>query len=371
MEPLALTKAALYTPFSLIMEATVLVDQGKIMAAGAAEQVAIPAGFREVPLEGLILAPGFIDQHIHGNGRADVMDGRPQSLAEIARIQATHGVTAFLATTTAASRQSLLQVARAYAELTTENTYKGARCIGLHLEGPYLAPGKAGAHGQANLRWPNLEEVMAVDEMSGHGVKMITMAPELPGAMEVARELRDGGITVSIGHSEATYEAAQAAMMGGFSCATHCFREWPPLEPQQPGALGAVLTKADLPIELIVNGYDLHRAVIELAWKVKGPERFILASNGVPDGSPNSEADPAREVLTLDAAVRNMLAAVDADLADILRMATYNPAKLLGVNKRKGSIYPGKDADIIALTTDLDVVMTMVEGEVISGLISL
>ncbi|TCL67441.1 N-acetylglucosamine-6-phosphate deacetylase [Hydrogenispora ethanolica] len=367
MEPLALTKAALYTPFSFIEEATVLVRQGKIAAAGPADEIAIPAEFREVPLEGLILAPGFIDQHLHGSGRAAVMSGTPEALNEIGKFQATHGVTGFLATTAAASQGQLFQVARAYAELNAAPAYKGARCLGLHLEGPYGALDTIDLSKPADgSRLPDWLAIQAVHLQSGRGIKLVTLAPELPGALELAGELKKNGIVASIGHSAASFETARAAIEAGFGCVTDCFAGFPLLDPRQPGIIGAALTDAALPVEIVVQDDALHPATVALVWQLKSPERIILASNGQPFGPEQS-----RETLTMDEAVRKTFAMIGCDLADVLRMATYNPARLLGVNKKKGSIYPGKDADIIAMTTDLDVVMTMVEGEVISGLISL
>lgn len=390
MQALALTKAALCTPFHLHEEATVLIDQGKIIAAGPSAAITIPACYREVPLEGLVLAPGLIDQHLHGGGGAAVMDGEPDALIEMAKYHATHGVTSFLATTTSGSRDQLVKVAKAYARLS-ELQYKGAQCLGVHLEGPYLAPGRAGVHRQDTLRAPSSEEIATLHQLSGNGIRMVTMAPELPGAVETAVAIQTKGIIAAIGHSEADYEATKVAIERGFACVAHCCNQLGVLHHREPGVLGAVLADPDLPVEMIVDGQHLHPAMVQILWKLKGPEQLILISDamppaGLPDGSyqlpegvirlhqnrlENATGQLAGSVISLDAAVRNTFEILQCELTEALRMATYNPARLLGVNKSKGSVYPGKDADIIALTPDLDVVMTMVKGEVISGLISL
>lgn len=390
MAQLALTKAALLTPFALVEEATVLIDQGKIQAVGPYDQLPIPPGFREVPLDGLVLAPGLIDQHLHGGNGAAVMNGSAGQLVEIAKFHAANGVTSFLATATTGTRDQLVSVAKAFAALKAIE-YKGARCLGLHLEGPYLAPSRAGIHSVDNLRLPNLEEVLTLHQISGQGVKMVTMAPELPGALKMAAALLGEGMVVSIGHSDADYDTAQAAILAGFCCATHCFNQMRPFHHRDPGVLGAVLTETSFPLELIADGVHLHPATLEMAWRMKGAEQLILVSDAMapaglhdglhsmPEGQftlekqrlSDASGQLAGGVGTLIGAVKRMFEQTQCDLTGAFRMATYNPARLLGINKRKGSIYPGKDADIIALTPDLDVVMTMVGGEVISGLITL
>ena len=387
---LALTKAALLTPFVMFDEATVLVKDGKILAAGPSDQIEVPPGFREVPLEGLLITPGFIDLHVHGGGGAAVMEGTTEKLIEVARFHVTHGTTAFLASTTSATPEHLKMVAKAFAG-TRSTDYKGARCLGIHLEGPFLAPQYHGAHPEIALRKPDLEEVLTLHRLSDFGIRMITMAPELPGAQELAASLVEKGILCSIGHSDSDYETAISAITNGFSSVTHCFNQLRPFHQREPGVLGAALLKPELAVELIADGIHLHPATLELVLKLKGPEKIFLVSDAMaPTGMPNGKyqtpegeltlnkgsltnqnGDLAGSVLTLEQAVKNFMDYTGCELTDALRMATYNPARYLGINKRKGSVYPGKDADLVALTPDFEVVMTMVEGEVISGLISL
>lgn len=387
---LALTKAALLTPFVMFDEANVLIKDGKILAAGPVEQVSIPDGFREVPLEGLMIVPGFIDQHLHGGGGAAVMEGTTDKLIEVARFHVTHGTTTFLASITSAAYDDLAKVAKALAGIG-EKPYKGARCLGLHLEGPFLSHKYYGTHLVNELREPDLEEVLKLHQLSEFGIKMVTLAPELPGAMEVAASLVDEGILCAIGHSDADFETTITAITNGFSCITHCFNQLRPFHHREPGVLGAALLRSELMVEIIADGVHLHPGTLELVLNTKGPEQIILVSDamlptGMPNGNyltnegeltlekdslTNQKGNLAGSVLTLEKAVKNFMDFTGCELTDALRMATYNPARYLGINKHKGSLYPGKDADLVALTPDLDVVMTMVEGEIISGLISL
>lgn len=390
MQQLALTKATLITPFSIIENAIVLINERVIEAAGPAASIQIPTGYREISLEGLIVAPGFIDLHLHGGNGAEVMAAIPSSLEEMARFYATHGVTSFLATTLTANPDQLLAVAHSYGFLNNSN-YKGAKCLGLHLEGPYLSPKFAGMHALTELRPPSLDEIQQVHRASNNGLRMITMAPELDGALEIAAELVKKGIVCAIGHSNSSYETGLKAIEAGFSSVTHCFNQLPPFNHHDPGVLGVVLTRPEFTVELIADGIHLHPAVVDTVWRLKGPENIILVTDamsptGMPDGNyqslsgelivtaglvRNEAGRLAGSVLTLDAAVKNMMKFTECSLNDAFRMITYNPAKLLGINKHKGSLYPGKDADLVVLTTDLEVIMTMVGGEVISGLISI
>ncbi|HOP75732.1 MAG TPA: N-acetylglucosamine-6-phosphate deacetylase [Bacillota bacterium] len=389
MGQLALTGAVVLTPFVMIEDAVILINGKRIKALGSRDRVEIPADYREISLDGYLIAPGLIDQHVHGCGGAEVMSGKADALRDMARFQAVHGVTSFLATTMSGSRDQLVAVARAYHELQEDN-YKGARCLGLHLEGPYLSNRFSGIHSPYHLRSATLEEVTTLNRISGNGIKMVTMAPEVPGVLELAKELSNAGIICSIGHSDADYATAQKAVDEGFSCVTHCFNGVRPFHHREPGVVGVALTDDRLRIELIADEHHLHPNTVMLAWKMKGFERIILVSDamapaGLVDGNYNTAMGELSLVdgrltdsmgrlsgsaITLEQAVKNFWDYTGCELTDAFRAATYNPARLLGINKRKGSLYPGKDADLIVLTPQLDVVMTMVEGEIISGIIA-
>jgi N-acetylglucosamine-6-phosphate deacetylase len=386
---LALTRALVLTPFKLIEDAVILISNGKIIALGPGATLGIPPGYREIDLEGLLIAPGLIDPHLHGGGGVEVMRGKTAALADLARFSATHGVTAFLATTMAAPETDLQAVARSFAALAS-HSYQGARCLGLHLEGPYLAAGRAGFHRTDWLRPPSVAELERLQQNSDTGIKMVTLAPELPGALELAEALVKQGVVCSIGHSDADYETACQAAESGFTCVTHCFNQLRPWHHRDPGAVGAALTIDTLAVEVIADGFHLHPAVLELLWRAKGAQGLILISDGMAparcgDGAFSGYCGPvgaadgrvttadgavAGNSLTLEQAVKKFWEFTSCELTDAFRMATYNPAKLLGIEADKGSLAPGKDADLIALTPEFDVVLTMVGGEIISGLIA-
>ncbi|HEX3044306.1 MAG TPA: N-acetylglucosamine-6-phosphate deacetylase [Bacillota bacterium] len=390
MNQLALTKATMISPFNLVEDAVVLIKDKKVLAAGSPSSVKIPPEFQEISLDGLLLAPGFIDQHVHGGGGASVMSGTAESLDEISRFYATHGTTSFLATTISGTTEQIDNVACAYKTLISRD-YKGARCLGLHLEGPFISPYFAGSHPPETLRQPSWEEIASIHKLSNSGVKLVTLAPEIAGASELAAALAKANITCAIGHSNADYETTINAISLGFRSVTHCYNQLTPFNHYAPGVIGAAFTNDHLSIELVLDEVHLHHSAVEIAWRCKGPEGIILVTNamaptGMPDGlyaTPdgdltlaggavrNQSGKLAGSVLTMERAVKKMLDITECSLTDAFRMATYNPAKLLGLNKHKGSIYPGKDADLIALTTDLEVIMTMIGGEVISGLISI
>jgi N-acetylglucosamine-6-phosphate deacetylase len=390
MSRLALTKVTVLTPFNLIEEATILIDGKRIVAVGAMDSIEIPNDFREVPLEGLLIAPGFIDQHLHGGGGAEIATGTLESIIETAKFHATHGTTSFLATTTSGSREQLEAVAKSYAALS-DLEYKGAQCLGIHLEGPYISGKFPGVHPEDCLRLPSVGEVLTLHHLSHGGIKLLTMAPELPGALDVAATVANEGIICLIGHSDADYDIALDAIAAGYKGITHCFNQMHAFHHRDPGVIGAALTRPELSLELIADGIHLHKATIDVVWRCKGPDGIILISDamspaGLLDGNfqtsigdltltqgalKNNAGKLAGSVLTLDKAIKNLLQYTDCTLTDAFKMATYNPARFLGINKRKGSLYPGKDADLVIMTTDLEVVATMVAGEVISGLISL
>lgn len=376
MPKLALTKAFIITPFHLIEDGTVLINDSIIESVGPSHDINIPFDYRELSMEGLIIAPGLIDLHFHGNRKEAVMDGTRTCLENLARFQAVHGVTSFLATTGTAPWDQLISVASAYNDLQ-KSEYQGARCLGIHMEGPYLSPKFSGVHSHSYLRQPSFEEISILNRVSQSGIKLITMAPELSGATVVAFALYKEGIKLSIGHSNADYETVNMAIRVGFTGVTHCFEHLRPFELNEPGVIGGVLTRPEFWAEVIVNEKRVHRATLELLLKTKGFERLILASNGNPDFERKNGAQSVCQDIqpedgaTLDQSLRDFLKITDCDVTDAFRLATYNPARRMGINKTKGSLYPGKDADLIVLTPEFDIVMTMVEGKIISGLITL
>src|SRR5690606_30379286 len=242
----------------------------------------------EIHTEGGYLCPGFIDVHLHGGGGADVMDASPGALSQLARTHARHGTVAFLPTTVTAPYEQLHRVLEAVEE-TAGAREEGAELLGVHLEGPHLNPARAGAQNPEFLTPPSLPEMQALLERFPGRVRWVTVAPELEGARELIQYLREAGVVVSIGHSDATYEQAMVAFQWGISHATHTFNGMNPLHHRAPGVPGAVLTAPGVSAEIIADGFHIHPGVARLLWQVKGPDRLLLVTDAMratdlPDG---------------------------------------------------------------------------------------
>jgi N-acetylglucosamine-6-phosphate deacetylase len=335
-----------------------------------------------IQAEGLTVAPGLIDIHVHGAVGYDTMDATPEAIQAMARFFASHGVTSFLATTMTADRQATLAAIRNVASCLGP-VAGGAEVLGLHLEGPYVNDAQAGAQRVAAIRPAEREEYEALFEAGP--VRLITLAPEVQGNRELIPFAMARGAAVAIGHSQASYEEVLEAVALGLSQATHTFNGMPPLHHRQPGPVGAVLSCDALRAQVIVDLVHIHPAVVKLIVRAKGVERTILVTDamraaGLSDGTYDlggqavmvkggearlASGRLAGSTLTLDRAVRNAMAAAGLTLPQALQMATLTPAQSLGLAKRKGSLEAGKDADIILLDEELEVVLTMVGGAVV------
>jgi N-acetylglucosamine-6-phosphate deacetylase len=258
----------------------------------------------------------------------------------------------------------------------------GAEPLGLHIEGPFLNPKKKGAHNPVHLSAPSLQ---AIENWSpSHGVRLVTLAPELQGAFEVIRTLTERGTVVSAGHSAATYAEAIAAFAAGIQYGTHIFNAMPPLEHREPGLVGALLEEQGVTLGLIVDGVHVHPAMISLVWKVAGRHRLNLVSDsmealGMPPGqyeignlSVSVDGKTARlldgtlagSILSLDRALRNLIAFAGCSLKEALSTVTSTPAQLLALAGQKGRLAPGLAADMVLLSPDLSVLMTIIAGRV-------
>jgi len=339
----------------------------------------------EIHTEGGYLCPGFIDVHLHGGGGADVMDASPGALSQLARTHARHGTVAFLPTTVTAPYEQLRRVLEAVEE-TAGAREEGAELLGVHLEGPHLNPARAGAQNPEFLTPPSLPEMQALLERFPGRVRWVTGAPELEGARELIQYLREAGVVVSIGHSDATYEQAMVAFQWGISHATHTFNGMNPLHHRAPGVPGAVLTAPGVSAEIIADGFHIHPGVARLLWQVKGPDRLLLVTDAMratdlPDGRYDlgglevdvvggaarlaGQETLAGSTLTLERAVAWMVEAVGLSLAEAVQLASLNPARRLGVAHRLGSLEVGKDASLVLLDDALRVRLTLRQGELI------
>jgi N-acetylglucosamine-6-phosphate deacetylase len=379
---LHISHAAVWTPFERIDDGAVLIEGERIAAVGAADQVPALPGARVVDAQGLWLAPGFIDLQLNGAFGFD-FTAAPDSIWEAGARLLQYGVAAFLPTIVTSPLETVA-AAQAAMRRGPPPGFAGATPLGLHIEGPFLNPEKRGAHNPAHLRPPDRNVV--ADWTPERGVRLVTLAPELPGALDVIRALRAQGVTVSAGHSLATFEAAQRGFEAGVAYGAHLFNAMPPLDHRAPGLAGALLSQPRVIVGLIADGVHVHPSVVALAWRALGAERLNLVTDamaalGMPpgryalgdyevvvDGASARLADGrlAGSLLSLDAAVRNLIEFTGCSLGEALSTVTAVPARLLGVSHERGQIAPGCLADLVLLNADLSVAATIVRGQMMA-----
>jgi N-acetylglucosamine-6-phosphate deacetylase len=378
---LYINNARVYTPAVRVAEAAVLIDDGQIAAVGPTSEVPCPAGASQLDAGGLLVVPGFIDLQFNGGFGAD-FTADPATIWPVAGQLPRYGVTAFLPTIITSP---LSRVAQAQEVVLHERPpgYRGAAPLGLHVEGPFLNPQKKGAHNPAYLRQPDLA---AVEDWSPEqGVRLVTLAPELPGALALVETLGGRGVLVSAGHSMATYAEAMAGFDAGIRYGTHLFNAMPNLLHREPGLAGALLTD-DRPVAgLIADGIHTHPAMVRLIWSCLGSQRLNLVTDAMAalgmapgqhmlgDFEVQVDATSARladgtlagSILSLDQALRNLVAFTGCSLEEALPAITTVPARALGMAHSHGQVAAGYAADLVLLAPDLTVRGTVVGGEVV------
>lgn len=379
-----ITAARLVTPVEWIESPVLTVEEGQITALKSHAAAEIPAG-RLMDFPDLILAPGFIDIHIHGGTGRDAMEADESALAQIERQLVQHGVTAYLPTTVTAPQEKILEALDGLGKLiATANKQPGrAAPLGIHLEGPFISHEKRGVHPPQDLLAPSPQALDRFWQASAGNIRMMTIAPELPGAAETIRRARTLGVHSSLGHSNATYEQAQSGISAGADHATHTFNAMRALDHRDPGILGAVLDNDELTADIIADGIHVHPSVINVFLRIKGPDRAILitdaiSATGMPDGTYSLgglevqvsngrceyQGKLAGSVLTLDRAIRNVMTFAGWQLQQAVRLATLNPAQRLGISDQRGLLAPGRRADLVVLTPGGEVVQTIIGGEI-------
>ncbi|MDO8684071.1 MAG: N-acetylglucosamine-6-phosphate deacetylase [Armatimonadota bacterium] len=364
------------TPDEVIDRAVITIDDGKVIGVGPADGSPV-----DIDAPDKTAAPGFIDIHIHGAAGHEVTDGTVEAIRGMSAHIAANGVTSWLPTVLTNPWPTVRTAVSSIAQAMQEGS-GGAEVLGAHLEGPYLNPSKTGAQPPDSLRPPLCGELARELGDLTSIVKYIAVACELPGAMDLIRELVSMGINVSIAHTEASYEEAQLAFDAGATSLTHIFNAMRPLHHREPGVLGAALHDDRVITELIWDNFHVHEAVARLVVKVKGPDRVALISDsvsacGLSDGNYflggqqiRVEGGLARlmngtiagSTITLDQAVRN--AAKYFPIQDVIKMATIAPARSTGAADRKGRIAPSFDADIVLLNPGLSVDTVFLKGKI-------
>ncbi len=363
----------------------VVIENGTIVAVGegiAADDAAT------IALPNAIVTPGFIDVHTHGGGGFNLHTTDAEEIRNYARWAPTTGTTAFLVGTVGTpGGPPHEQVRAAVAAIEADDVMHGgsphsAENLGIHLEGPYMNVLRRGAHDPSWLRLPDEDEIAQLIEDAQGYLKLITVAPELPGADAMIARLIAAGTTVSIGHTDATYEQARAGIAQGITHATHCFNAMRPLLHRDPGALGAIIESPTVRGEVIADGAHVHPAAMRALIAALGPDRTVvvtdaLAAAGLPDATFTFAGQTARvidgvarladgtitgSVLTMAQALRNLIEMVNVPLAQAVSMLTINPARSANVAQRKGRLAVGYDADLLIFDRDLQLQATICRG---------
>ncbi len=377
------------TPLQEIADAAIVFEDGRITAVETRAGIVAPAGAREISARDATIVPGFVDIHLHGAGGHDVMSSTEEALTTIASTVARHGTTSLVATTVTAppdeTRRSLEGISRCILSPANRTADATAEIIGIHLEGPFISPTRRGVHPAGAIANPSVTLLDRYLEAAAGTVKILTLAPEIPGAMELVERGYARGLVVALGHTDATYEQARTAIVRGARHAVHVFNAMRPFSHRETGVLGAVLTDPNVTAEVIADGVHVDDPAIRLLLAAKGTDLVLLVSDGtaatgmrdgsyrlgtfdvtVSDGvSRNREGKLAGSTLTLDRAVQHMVR-LGVPTIEAIRMATYNPARRVGMESRKGVLAPGADADLILLSPELKIANVFVRGAALS-----
>lgn len=386
---LKIINGIIITPYRYIRNGTVLIENGIII--GIETQEADFPGAEVIDAGGNYVAPGFIDLHIHGGGGHDFMDGSVETFLKIAETHAQYGTTAMVPTTLTSEKEDLLETLDLYEKAHAANA-NGAQFLGMHLEGPYFALSQRGAQDPRYIRNPDpaeYEEVLAYS----NSIARWSAAPELPGAIDFGKRLKQKGILAAVAHTDAIYEDVLEAYENGYTLATHLYSAMSGVTRRNAFRYAGTIESAfllDMDVEIIADGVHLPAPLLKLIVKIKGPDRIALITDamraaGMPEGESTlgslknglkvivedgvaklpDRTSFAGSVSTADRLVRTMVNMADVSLLDAVRMATATPARIMGVHDRKGTLVAGKDADIVIFDADVRIQRTIIKGKTV------
>jgi N-acetylglucosamine-6-phosphate deacetylase len=380
-----LEPASIISPLKVIENGTLIINEnGWIEYCGNREQAPKVSGKR-LNIKGKIIAPGFIDIHVHGgHGIAFGIGNLADELEKYSQWVVSGGVTGFLLSISAPDADSTCQLIQEYVKILEEGT-SGATALGLHLEGPFLNPEKKGAFNAKWLHAPDPKEAKKYLKLGKGWIKQITIAPELPNAREVAALMHQAGVKVALGHSNAEYETAGEALKGNFTHITHSFNAQSGFNQRDPGVFGAVMASEHATAELIADGVHVHPGAMKILLRCLGKDRICLITDampgaGLPDGDYHligqhvtvrdgkailDDGTIAGSTVQMNQCVRNLNQMVGATLQDAAQMASINPADVIGESKTIGSLEPGKWANLVVMDEKVNIHLTMVKGRVV------
>jgi len=384
-EILAIKAHRLITPLQDVRNGVVLIEGQKILAAGRHDNIAIPEGARVIDAGNKIAVPGFIDLHHHGAVGARADEGA-EAVRKIGQYLVKTGTTGWLPTVWAL--ESLKGIVQAKEEGTG-----GADVVGIHMEGPFLAPKRIASQDalDSHLRKPSIREFMEFVEAAEGSLKLMGISPELDGALELIGEMRRVGVVPAIAHTKGTYEDFMRAVEAGARHVTHTYNVMTGLHHRKPGVLGGVLTCDQVTGELIADGYHVSPVAMDILVRCKGPDKIAVITDsvplaGLPDGTyemfgrriikkdgisrlegttDETDGTMAGSEWPLDHNIHNLTNLVGVSLVNAIRMATLTPATIIGIQSSKGSIEPGKDADLAVIDEALQVYLTLVRGKIV------
>jgi len=385
MKDILLYFTNIVTPTEVIAHGAVGISDGLIDYVGSLDNV--PHDYvKKMDLRGKYLAPGFIDMHVHGGKGVAFEDSTnlKQTIQAYSNWVVSTGVTNYLCSIAAPDAKALVDIISLYVEIF-EQGVDGAQPLGLHLEGPFLNKQKKGAFNPNWLRLPSLEEAKAFIKAGKGWIRQMTLAPELPGAQEIAALYRSEGILVALGHTDTDYDTARAALQGNFTHVTHAFNAQSGFHHRQPGVFGAILASDEITAELIADTVHAHPGAMKILVRCLGTDRIVLITDampgaGLPDGEyelvglkvtvKNGHANLpdgtiAGSTALLNQCVRNVHQLVDVPFPDAIKMASLNPSRAMGISNRLGSIAIGKEANLVILDEEANVFMTIVKGQII------
>ncbi|MDR6224116.1 N-acetylglucosamine-6-phosphate deacetylase [Desmospora profundinema] len=383
---LILTQTGVVTEDGVIENGYIRVEGGKIVSYGEmADSVANQSG-NVIPLHpNCRVLPGMIDIHIHGADGADTMDATFKSMERIAKVLPREGTTSFLATTITQSPEALNRTLSVVSEWIGEGPVSGgAECLGIHLEGPFLSPRRAGAQPLEHIRPPSTDQFRRWQTLCNGHIRLVTLAPEEPGGLELIRYLKNTGVVASIGHSDATYAQVVEAVQAGATHVTHLYNGMRGFHHREPGVVGAAWLRKELLVEVIADGVHSTDDSLRLAYNQIGSERMILITDamrakclqeGVYDLGGQRVTVKGREarladgtlagsILRLADGVNRMRRVAGCGWEDLIRMTAANPARALGVDDRKGTIAVGKDADLVVWGPEGEITLTLCRGQI-------